>query len=949
MTDSEANTSTDNLVGTTIDQGRYEILRVIGEGGTGRVYEARQTRIDRLVAVKVLHNHWVTDPKLVKRFKQEAFTASQLRHPNTVIVIDYGETERGDLYIVMELLKGQSLLSLVEREGPLSLDRALKIIEQACGAVGEVHRCGILHRDLKPENIQIDPRDGHPDFVKLLDFSIAKLVNNDVISSVSADQNLTLQGAVFGTPQYMSPEQVRGKVLDERTDVYALGIIFYQVLSGFVPFYENTPQGTMVAHLTEPVPRFEDRVPHLNIHPEAAQIVYDCLEKDPKERISSSDELARRLADLRSTLQREIELREAVDSQALGDTLRFISDSADNTLLNKQGDTSKASEASSRSNTEPSPPPQMESKSSQRLKSPLKVSHPNKPKVAPPKLSASLGLKVKSEQTGTKRKEKGSRVSLKPQRPLTSSKLVQHVAEQKEDVSLEDSAKGLIDLDADEAGEDSFSAQSTQEYNPEIHGTLHPQESAQGDSPHPADEAPDRSHDTHAALKASSEVSLDEEQKTEAAPPHPRELNQASASTAEGELPNVDSDDWSDLQELDDLEPIPTLEGETALKEAIEKSSEGQSLKAQTKNEPPTLHQVSGGGAQGSKETDVETGEISILPPPLPDSAIVDSLFDQPVDTAEPTAEVTSTAPLKPISVDSPLAGSQESTESEVSKSLLAPPLPDHEVSVSTGVFQAKGSKPSWVLPVLLFFVVASVVFVLMTPELFTSNDQANEGDKGSAGNQSQYLLESTPPAQIFDETGELIARTPYTWELTERVPQVYFTIKAKGYRDEKIDFSMFASTENSADRKTLSVKLKPKRGVTRNKTSAKSIVETKPKVTRERERDRPKKATKSQRRRSRKVTRAKSPSHRERGQSSTPVKAKAVSRVKKSPVRSTSPQPATSQSTNGNGVTATSKPLEQPQPQYVNPHPRVVPELIPVEREDQPKRKITIEIPRVE
>ena len=320
-----------NLVGQTIDHGRYEILRIIGEGGTGRVYEAKQTRVHRLVAIKVLHNHWITDPKLVKRFKQEAFTASQLRHPNTVMVIDYGATETGDLYIVMELLKGQSLLALLEQEGPLSIHRSLKIIEQICGAVSEVHRCGILHRDLKPENVQIDPRDGHPDFVKLLDFSIAKLVNNDVISSVSANQNLTLQGAVFGTPQYMSPEQVRGKDLDERTDVYALGVIFYQMLSGFVPFYENTPQGTMVAHLTEPVPRFEDRVPHLDIHPDAAQLVYDCLEKDPEERVGSSEALMQRLLKLKTTLHTEAKLKESGGEQLRGDTIRFTSTASSDT------------------------------------------------------------------------------------------------------------------------------------------------------------------------------------------------------------------------------------------------------------------------------------------------------------------------------------------------------------------------------------------------------------------------------------------------------------------------------------------------------------------------------------------------------------------------------------------------------------------------------------------
>ena len=336
--DSQLSSNTENtLVGQTIDHGRYELLRVIGEGGMGRVYEARQKRVERLVAVKVLHSHWVKDPKLVERFKREALTASQFRHPNTVMVYDYGETDTGELYIIMELLKGQSLLSLLDKEGPLTLDRSLKIIDQICGAVSEVHRCGVIHRDLKPENIQIDPRDGHPDFVKLLDFSIAKLVNDNAISSVNANQNLTLQGAVFGTPQYMSPEQVRGRSLDQRTDIYALGVIFYQMLTGFVPFSEPTPQGTMMAHLTEPVPRFEVRVPHLDIHPSVAQIIYDCLEKAPDDRIKSSDELISRIVDLKITLQREAELQNSgdTDSGIPSVTSRLTSPEPSDTLENQ--------------------------------------------------------------------------------------------------------------------------------------------------------------------------------------------------------------------------------------------------------------------------------------------------------------------------------------------------------------------------------------------------------------------------------------------------------------------------------------------------------------------------------------------------------------------------------------------------------------------------------------
>ena len=309
MSDSTAKGS--DLIGQTIDRGRYEVLKVIGEGGMGRVFEAKQVSMDRLVAIKVLHGHWAKDPKLLERFKREALTASQFRHPNTVMVYDYGETERGEFYIIMELLQGQSLLSLVEREGPLTLQRALSIMEQVCGALSEVHRCGVIHRDLKPENIQIDPRDGHPDFVKLLDFSIAKIVNDNTLAEAS-QKALTLQGAVFGTPQYMSPEQVRGKKLDKRTDIYALGVIFYQLLTGHVPFAAETPQGTMMAHLTDPIPNATELFPELNIHPEATRLVSDCLVKDPEKRLPSSEALLARIKEL--TIKLELEHTEAPSS-----------------------------------------------------------------------------------------------------------------------------------------------------------------------------------------------------------------------------------------------------------------------------------------------------------------------------------------------------------------------------------------------------------------------------------------------------------------------------------------------------------------------------------------------------------------------------------------------------------------------------------------------------------
>lgn len=297
-----------SLIGQTIDNGRYEIMRLIGEGGMGRVFEARQIKVNRLVAIKVLHSHWARDPRLVERFKREALTASQFRHPNTVMMHDYGTTEDGDLFIVMELLKGQSLLSLIEKEGKLSCERAFHIMEQVCGAIIEVHRANVVHRDIKPDNIQVDPREGHPDFVKILDFSIAKLVSDNSIADAKA--SLTLQGAVFGTPHYMSPEQVRGKPLDQKTDIYAMGVILYQMISGEVPYNEESPQAVMMAHLTSPVPDLKQNFPKLNIPLEVSELIKDCMQKDPKLRIQTSEILLQKIRDIQLKLEIEKKNRE---------------------------------------------------------------------------------------------------------------------------------------------------------------------------------------------------------------------------------------------------------------------------------------------------------------------------------------------------------------------------------------------------------------------------------------------------------------------------------------------------------------------------------------------------------------------------------------------------------------------------------------------------------------
>ena len=978
MTHSEANTSTDNLVGALIDQGRYEILRVIGEGGTGRVYEARQVSIDRLVAIKVLHNHWVTDPKLVKRFKQEAFTASQLRHPNTVIVIDYGATERGDLYIVMELLKGQSLLSLLEREGPLPIERALKIIEQVCSAISEVHRCGILHRDLKPENIQIDPRDGHPDFVKLLDFSIAKLVNNDVISSVSADQNLTLQGAVFGTPQYMSPEQVRGKTLDERTDVYALGVIFYQALSGFVPFYENTPQGTMVAHLTEPVPRFEERVPHLSIHPEAAQIVYDCLEKDPKDRIASSDDLASRLADLRAQLQQEAKVREAIDHQGLGETLRFTSDSSEPTLSNAaqetavesdqvsdQSDTSPEGSISSRFLPSAKKLEKISLKGSLSLGSRLKVPKPRPSSLSasPSKLSASLKTvaaddeDVESKESG----ESGRSVERDLQRSSGDERDTDHASEP--------SVSEREIQDSGDQEEDSFSAQATQEYNPEIHGTLASkvQESKVQES-----------------LKASALPTPSDELalKTEAAAPRPR------PATNEGDA-RTEASSTSELQDSSDATRDDDSEEESIERSLLERPKLGSHSRgrSQTKDgevrgdherhgasdsnsidepqsEPETLHQVSASEAPqviaaeapGRLET---SGDISILPPPLPDLEVVDALFDG-VHHGQPRSEVDSSGAVSTAELPSlPLSevSSDLSYEDVPIPSLLSPQS-DREFSVSTGVFEAEKTKIAWLWPVVLFFVVASSVFVIMNKSLIFQNDR----DEEATGRVTLYQLTSDPSARIFNQDDLFIATTPYEWEFLNEAPLETFSLRAHGHHDKKVTFAMFEAASGDAHRQELHVKLKPHRQKT--KTSAPKPTHATRSKTRAKTRVSGSEVTTSPEKSSRKQRKRRGVSTSKRKASRSRRRAPKVDQNHERVVKAPTPQDSASQEAKPreakrNALTAEqsteSQPAKSPSDAqreattetYQNPHPRTVPELIT--DEPQPTKRIMIEIPRVD
>ncbi len=266
----------DPFVGKVID-GRYEIQQRVGEGGMGVVYKSRQISIDRVIALKMLNQQMAADPTWVQRFYNEAKACSRLQHPNTIRMFDFGQTSDGRLFMTMEFLDGISLRDALQK-GPLAPQRVVKILIQCCASLAEAHSIGIIHRDIKPDNVFLLNMAGSPDFVKLLDFSVAKLLEGDRMK--------TQAGVVFGTPQYMSPEQGRGLPLDARSDLYALGILAFEMLTGNVPFHDDNPMTVIQMHLQGQIPPMPDSIPY-----SVQQIVRRALEKDPSRRYQSSGEM----------------------------------------------------------------------------------------------------------------------------------------------------------------------------------------------------------------------------------------------------------------------------------------------------------------------------------------------------------------------------------------------------------------------------------------------------------------------------------------------------------------------------------------------------------------------------------------------------------------------------------------------------------------------------------
>lgn len=261
-------------VGRTIAS-RYQVTRVIGEGGMGVVYEAYDTQVDRDVAIKVVRSECLADRKFLTRFRREMEVTTRLRHPSTIRVFEHGEAEDGRPYMVMELLTGESMAERMER-GRIPEIEALQYARQIAESLSEAHENGIFHRDLKPDNIFIETV-GVSTVVKVLDFGIA--------GGVDATK-LTKAGEVFGTPQYMSPEQCNGLTLDHRTDIYSLGCILYEMLEGRPPFSAESPMATMLKHVKAkvPTPRHCCR--------ETAKVLSMSLRKDRNKRIQDCGRFA---------------------------------------------------------------------------------------------------------------------------------------------------------------------------------------------------------------------------------------------------------------------------------------------------------------------------------------------------------------------------------------------------------------------------------------------------------------------------------------------------------------------------------------------------------------------------------------------------------------------------------------------------------------------------------
>jgi eukaryotic-like serine/threonine-protein kinase len=283
----------DTMVGRVLN-GRYRVVRKIGQGGFGTVYEGVQLHVDRPVALKVLHPRMTGDPQLTARFRREARAACNLRDAHSIVTYDFEQTEEGILYLVMELLQGRSLQQELVAQGAIAPPRTAFLCDQVCSALAEAHARGIVHRDIKPENIFLEDRESQRDYVKVLDFGIAKIVAGEP-GTPGASARLTASGQTLGTLEYMSPEQLAGDDLDGRSDIYSVGIMLFQMLTGKLPF-SGPPTAVIAAHIHQQPPPPSKHNPA--VPPAFDALVLRCLAKDRSPRYPDMQALRADLAGL---------------------------------------------------------------------------------------------------------------------------------------------------------------------------------------------------------------------------------------------------------------------------------------------------------------------------------------------------------------------------------------------------------------------------------------------------------------------------------------------------------------------------------------------------------------------------------------------------------------------------------------------------------------------------
>jgi eukaryotic-like serine/threonine-protein kinase len=276
----------DPLIGSLVE-GRYRILSRLGEGGMGVVYVAEHVSIEKRVALKVLLPELARNAVVRERFLQEARAAAKVRQENIVDITDFGKTPSGSVFFAMEHLVGESLAGVIRSAGRIPWSRTLPILLQLCRALGAAHERGVIHRDMKPENVLLIEREGRADFVKVLDFGIAK-----VSLEPGEGRRLTSTGVIFGTPHYMSPEQALGQPPDRRVDVYAVGVILYEMLTGSVPFRADSYMGLLAKHISEPPRPLREAAPDAGISVEVEAFVMRALAKAKEDRFGSMAEMA---------------------------------------------------------------------------------------------------------------------------------------------------------------------------------------------------------------------------------------------------------------------------------------------------------------------------------------------------------------------------------------------------------------------------------------------------------------------------------------------------------------------------------------------------------------------------------------------------------------------------------------------------------------------------------